>query len=293
MRRFVIAIVIAFSAAAGIYIGYIRSGQVYPRPTGPTISIAFLDARHGGGTVVRTPEGRWTVIDPGPSAEGRRLVEYLKTAGAQVIDVVVTNPNRLRCGALGELMDSFKVRRFVRGAQEGQSRAWQAVLREVESRGLKEQVVAGGDVVGVSPTTRMAVLNPPAKPSEGDRLSADDSSLVLQIRFGEKRVLLTSDIGAVAESHLIKLGQVVESDILWAAHFGRYGSNSLELISAVRPACCILTCGGRLGNPSAGVLARIDPKNSGADLYRTDKDGTILVISDGLRTTVDVHADGN
>lgn len=289
MRKFLVMIIILASAAAGVYLGYLKSHQDNPRPTGPVVSVMFLDAERGGGVLIKTPEGSWTIIDPGPADLAPNVINYLQWLQVKSLDVIVTNPNADRVGAASALMQALPVGRFIHGGRQSRSRAWLNTIRDVESRNIPEQIAHAGQAIRLSPTAKLVVLSPPADLVPGVYRDSDDNSLVLQLRFGQKRFLFTSDIRTAAEAHLIRLESALESDVLLLARSGKVDSTCLEFLSCVRPAYCIISCGGKSGAPSPSVLQRVDRKNSGADLYRTDKDGTIEMISDGKRMSVDIR----
>jgi len=290
MRKYVLIIVIALSAAAGTFLAiYLKNREASQRPHGPVVSVTFLDAQRGAGIIIKTPEGKFTVIDPGPANTAQQLVNHLRWMGARTIDIVISNPTRSHVGALAELLESFSVGRLIHAPHLPNTRTWLDAIRDVESREVRDQTVSGGDNITLSRTTTLAVLSPPADLLPGTGGGDDDNSLVLQVRFGEMRILLPSDIRAAGEAYLISGDSAIESDIMVLARAGRSGSNSLEFLSRVRPAYCVISCGGYLGSPSSIVLHRVDQKNSGAYLYRTDKDGTIEIASDGSRVSVDTH----
>jgi competence protein ComEC len=71
------------------------------------------------------------------------------------------------------------------------------------------------------------------------------------------------------------------ADVLKVGHHGSRTSSSPELLDAVRPKLAVISCGvrNRFGHPHAAtldVLAR-----SGVRLFRTDRDGSVVVTTDG------------
>jgi beta-lactamase superfamily II metal-dependent hydrolase len=96
-----------------------------------------------------------------------------------------------------------------------------------------------------------------------------------------------SDANAEDEGYLIRSGQDLASDVLVIGRNGRLGRTSLELLFAVKPRHCIVLAGSGANRPSRGLLERIDGKNTGANVYRTDIHGIIKMISDGNVVTVE------
>ncbi len=289
MRKVLPVIAIAAAVAAGIYFGYVKSHRE-PAITGPTLAVTFLDADHGSGIVVETPEGKFVVIDPGPERCGRQLVSYLRDAGAKSVVVVVSKPSPERGGSLVCLVEEINVAKVYTGEMTGRARPWKRALEAVRDRGIPVLALSDGSVVRLSPTTVLETLSPPKGMLEGTQSDWDNNSLVTRVSFGNKRFLFASDTRIEAEAHLIQSGADLESDVLALARCGRSGSTSLELLSRVRPESCVMSVGTGRNRPSKAVLKRIDTKSTGASVYRTDKDGTIRMVTDGH--SIVVRTDG-
>jgi competence protein ComEC len=101
------------------------------------------------------------------------------------------------------------------------------------------------------------------------------------VEFGRVVVLLASDVEEPGERALLGSGAPLEAAVLKVPHHGSRTSSGPELLAAVRPAVAIVSVGGRnaYGHPDAGVLGRLTA--AGADVYRTDRDGAILLDTDG------------
>lgn len=80
---------------------------------------------------------------------------------------------------------------------------------------------------------------------------------------------------------MLKSGVVLDSDVYLASHHGSDGSSSAEFLEAVSPEAVVISVGkdNQYGHPSARVLD--DAAAVGAEIYRTDLQGTITVTSDG------------
>ena len=291
MRKLLPIILIAAALGAGAYVGYIL-GVGKTEVEGPTLSVTFLDAQRGNGIVVRTPEGSFVVIDPGPVSSADELVEHLRQAGAKSISVVVSSPSADRGGALGSLVKSVGVSKVYRGELKGGSSAWRRSVESVRDSKIPASVVSGGSVVKLSPSTKLEVLSPPKGMLDDTSSDWDNNSLVTRIWYGDKRFLFMSDTRIGAEGHLIQSGNDLVSDVVNVGRNGRSGSTSLELLCVVRPEMCVVSVGRRRRKPGKTVLTRIDTNNTGAAVYRTDKDGTIRIVTDGRSIVVDTEGTG-
>lgn len=288
MRKFLPIILLAVVVlAAGIYTGYVNNVRK-AKPLGPVLTFTVLSADYGNAIVITTPEGKHAVIDPGPIATQEPLIEYLRTTGINKPIIVLTSPSAARCGALQELLETTPVKRVLRGVQEDNSSAYKNAMETAAELKISQLTLSAGDAISLSRSTKLEVLNPPARLIQGTGNDHDNNSLVIRITHGQKRFLVCSDIRTDAEAMLIENGMDLRSDVLVVPRFGRYGSTSLELLSMVRPECCIVPASAN-GRPSRAILERLDPKNTGASLYQTDNDGNISVICDGRSIAVETE----
>ena len=106
--------------------------------------------------------------------------------------------------------------------------------------------------------------------------SPNAMSCVLRIEAAGRVVLITGDIERASEAQLLaRAPGRLPATVLLVPHHGSRTSSTLEFIAAVRPAHAVFTNGyrNRFDHPRADVVQRyID---SGAALYRSDRDGAI------------------
>ena len=290
MRKLLPIMLIAAAIAAGVYVGRVRYARE-AKPVGPVLTVMFFDAGMGNAIVVKTPENNFMVVDPGPARSADALVRYLKDAGAKSLIILLSKPSADHTGAVSSLLDSFTVSKIVRGEYKVSSGTARRALSSAADKGTSERVLAAGDGFNLSPTTRLEVLSPPKGLLKNTSAYSDDNSLVTRIQFGEKRFMLASDIRLEAEASLIKSDIDLRSNVLVVPRHARYGGTSLEFLSVVRPEAYVVLFDRNAYRPSKSVLKRIDTRNTGAAVYRTDMDGTIEMITDGR--SIKVNTNGN
>ena len=147
------------------------------------------------------------------------------------------------------------------------------------------KIVFAGDVV-------CHVLWPPAEGAAAMAVSesgrTNNQSVVCKVSFGSFSVLFTGDAQREAEEQLLRQGRRndLKATVLKAGHHGSRTSSSPAFLEAVRPEAAVISCGAgnSYGFPHAAVLTAL--KKQRADVYRTDRDGTISVVSDGQGYTI-------
>jgi competence protein ComEC len=91
-------------------------------------------------------------------------------------------------------------------------------------------------------------------------------------------VLLTADIEREAERDLLAWSPPdLRADVVLVPHHGSVTSSTEALLGRLRPREAIVPVGyrNRFGHPALEVLARYE--RAGARLWRTDRDGALLV----------------
>jgi competence protein ComEC len=115
-------------------------------------------------------------------------------------------------------------------------------------------------------------------PDEYDALlSSNDGSVVARIGEAPNRILIPGDLEANGERRLVSSGSDLMAEALVAPHHGARGSGTRSFLEAVAPRHAVISCGpdNRFGHPHPEVVERME--RSGARVWRTDGDGTVLL----------------
>jgi len=132
---------------------------------------------------------------------------------------------------------------------------------------------------------RLTALARPEAPGDRRR-GRNDDALVLRVDYGLVSFLLASDITAVTEAELVAARAPLAATVLKVAHHGSRGSSTAEFLRAVQPLAAVISVGVRnpYGHPSPDALRRLT--DVGATVYRTDRDGAVVLETDGRQLTV-------
>jgi len=269
MRKAVLIVLIAVLAAGGVWFLYARAHQE-PTIEGPAISVRFTDDEFGNAVIIRTPEGKVAVVDPARRRTSA-LIGLLRDEHVRQLTVVVSAPSSDTAGAIAKLQRSVKVERVIRTQQGRTPQQWKSMLVRAKCRPAAETLVEPGGSAQLSPTVRLDVLCP------GKGAAKSEGSSVIRLNYRGKGVLYITELHAEGEAALISSGVNLQSSVIAVGKRGGRDNPSLELLSKVRPEFCVL-CSNR---PSASIISRLRQENSGATLFRTDKDGIIEIVTDG------------
>jgi competence protein ComEC len=136
---------------------------------------------------------------------------------------------------------------------------------------------------------RIDVLAPCPAPSS-DR-GPNDNSFVLRIAYGARAILLVGDAEHEEEALLLATERErLRADVLKVGHHGSRTSSTPAFLAAVAPREAIVSagCRNRFGHPHAVTLSALS--SAGARVWRTDRDGAIVVTTNG--ETLEVAALG-
>ncbi|HZW04410.1 MAG TPA: hypothetical protein VFF68_10810, partial [Anaerolineaceae bacterium] len=116
--------------------------------------------------------------------------------------------------------------------------------------------------------------------------SINNNSVVLRLTAGRVVFLFTGDSDQLEERRLLEAGLAEPVDVLKVGHHGGDTSSNPAYIAAISPDVAVYSVGA--GNeyqfPHAVVLDAL--RGAGALIYGTDRNGTIVVRTDG--TTYEV-----
>ncbi|HXE58727.1 MAG TPA: DNA internalization-related competence protein ComEC/Rec2, partial [Gemmatimonadales bacterium] len=255
------------------------------------LALHFLDVGQGDAAAIRTPGGRWVVVDAGPASEradaGRRVVvPFLRRRGARRVEaVVVSHAHADHLGGVPALLERIPTGLVLEPGWPVAEPLYLEFLEGVEARGVGWRRVRAGERF-VLDGVHFEIVHPDtAWKRWGEDLNED--SVVLRVRYHAFEALLAGDIGLPAESALA--GRVGRVDLLKVGHHGSAGSTGTPWLAELRPRAAVISLGvNRYGHPAPATVGRL--RRAGVSLWRTDRDGSVTVTTDGRRMVI--TADG-
>ncbi len=249
------------------------------RPAPGAAIVRVLDVGQGLAIHVQTA-GHDLLYDTGPmfspaaNSGNRIILPYLRAQGVERLDgMVVTHQDTDHSGGAEAVLDGVTVGWFMNSLPHAHRLSAMPVpaLRCAEGQAWEWDGVHFELLHPLQPQ----YLEAPRK--------SNDMSCVLRISTPQGSVLLTSDIEALSERALLERyagprRAMLRADVMIAPHHGSRTSSTAEFIAAVGARTVVFPVGYRnhFGHPRADVVQRY--RNSGAQLYRTDRDGAISLM---------------
>lgn len=254
---------------------------------GGNLSVYFFDVGQGDSTLIVF--GNTTIlVDAGEVDKGDVVVRDMRSLGISRIDLLVaTHPHSDHIGGMEKVLDSFAVSQVVDSGMPHPSPLYKKFLDAIESRHIPYTVAHEGQTIDLDPALRILVLAPPEQRFSDD---LNDNSVVLRISYGMVDLLLAGDAGKSGEDHMVATGYSLDSEILKVAHHGSPYSTGNAFLDRVRPEIAVIPvgAGNPYGHPSDTTVSAL--KERGCTVYRTDRNGDVLVTSDGITYTVQTSA---
>lgn len=229
--------------------------------------------------------GHYMVIDGGNNGDADLIVSYLKEQGVEKLDAVVgTHPHEDHIGSLDTIINTFAVDAVYMPKIMHTSKTFEDVLDAVAKKGLKIKSPSPGESIDFN-GLEIEVLGPQQEYSD-----FNNNSIVLKVNAGETAFLFTGDAEEPAEKDILQAGYDLQADVLKVAHHGSSTASTDAFLQAVSPKYAVISVGegNSYGHPEDAVLTRL--KNIGADIYRTDLQGTIICSTDGKNIAFDCVA---
>lgn len=259
------------------------SGSSLRHGTTGDLRAYFFDVGQGDASVILFKD-KVILIDAGEMDQGDKVVGYLKNLGVTRIDLLVaTHPHSDHIGGMPKVLAAFPVAKVLDSGMPSTSSLYERFLETVDEENIPYIIAGQGQTIDIDPSLGILVLSPP-KERTGDDLNAN--SIVLRISYGTVNLLYTGDATTAAEDVMVKTGYPLEAQVLKVGHHGSSGSGSTAFLSRVRPEVAVISLGedNPYGHPHKEAMERLNIVRP--EIYRTDRDGTILVRSDGATYSV-------
>jgi competence protein ComEC len=256
------------------------------------LTVHFIDIGQGDAVLIECDDyNQWTLIDAGDRFKDSiaKLRSYLESQDVEIIHLLVaTHPHADHIGGMSMVLQEFTVLLVADSGYEATSALWRDYKEFLMTTPIPVIFPRRGDVIQLG-NLELYVLHPS---DPVDRYAnTNNSSVVIRLEYGDVSFLFTGDVEAEGESEMLsELGnsasELLDVDILKVAHHGSRTSSSEAFLSVVTPEVAVISVGegNRYGLPDEEALHAL--AEVGAEVYRTDYDGTVVIWTDGSEYSV-------
>lgn len=244
-----------------------------------TLQIHFLDIGQGDATYI-TCDGHSMLVDAGNNNKGTQVQSYLESQKISSLDYLVgTHPDADHIGGLDVVLTKFPAKKLFMPDYEKDTKTYEDVVKAAKYRRLEITHPKAGQTYPLG-SAKITILGPLEAYSD-----ANDNSVCFLLEHGENRFLFTGDAEEDAESDMLSAGENVQADVYKVSHHGSKTATTEAFFREISPVYAVISCGddNRYGHPHAEVLNRL--RAAGVQMFRTDDQGTVVVVSDGTDLT--------
>ena len=256
-----------------------------------TLEIVFIDVGQGDSILIKSPQGRFILVDGGGSqfyqVGEMKLLPYLRHRGINRLDLMIsTHPDSDHFLGLTEILNKIAVERFAYPLALRDSPAYAEVFRQVRQQSGSLLGLQAGQVLQVEPGFYLEILHPPGEVAMAS--GANHFSLVLKCRYQNFAALLPGDLDREGLEELAAQKEAMQCDVVKVPHHGSRYSLVEEFYAICQPRAAIISVGNnQFGHPHEEVLDALT--GQGIQIYRTDRQGLVRCTSDGNCLRIDTY----
>ena len=260
------------------------------------LHVTFIDVGQGDATFIRFPRGATMLVDAGglsgsPSFDvGDRVVApVLRQFGVRRLDALaLTHGDADHIGGAGAGILEFRPHSVWEGIPVPPSAPLQKIGAAATAVGSVWHNVQADDLVRIDDVS-ITVRHPRLADWERQDVRNDDS-IVLELSWRAVSIVLTGDIGREIETTIASRFVPVPLRVVKVPHHGSLTSSTEPFVRALAPRVAVVSAGRRnpFGHPAPAVLARY--RAVGAEIFRTDQDGAVTIVTDGQSLEVSTFA---
>ena len=256
-----------------------------PFRAGPgEVVVSFLDVGQGDATLIQDGTGTSVLFDGGPPEAA--VHRALRAAGVRRLDLVVaTHQSRDHQGGLHAVLARIPTRLLLENGDGTADPDFRRLLAVADARGVRRVPARAGQVLAVGRLTVRVLAPAPRPPGATPPEDPNPRGVAAVVSAGSFDLWLSAD----AESGAILPLPLRPVEAMKVSHHGSADPGLPEVLRRLRPqvAAMEVGAGNDYGHPARSTL---DALRTVPRVYRTDRDGTVVLrVADG-RMTVETGA---
>ena len=255
-----------------------------PEPTKEAgeMKVHFLDVGQGLSILVQS-DGQTMIYDGGDKSTSSFVVSYLQKQNITTIDSMISShyDSDHMAGLIG-CLNAFDVKNVISSNYEHDSKLYQSFIQTVADKGLPMQHPAVGTEFSFGSGSFQILAPATIDPDDSNK-----NSVAIKLTNGENSFIFTGDAESSSEKAMCESGIDLSCDVLVPGHHGSATATSWDFLQATVPEYAVISCGkdNQYGHPDKDVMDKLESMD--IQVYRTDKQGTIVAVSDGTSITWD------
>lgn len=244
------------------------------------LQVHFLDVGQADSTLIISGEEAM-LIDAGNNDDEDYILSYLKEHNITKLKYAVgTHSHEDHVGSMDSVIQNVTVENIILPKETTTTKTYRDVLSAIEQEHVVEIRPEVKKEYQLGEASFMIVA-----PNRQEYADTNDYSVGILLTYGKNKFLFTGDASEESEREMMDTGIELQADVFQAGHHGSSTSNSLEFLKKVDPTYAVISCGvdNKYGHPHVEVIASFEEED--IQMYRTDKQGTIVAESNGKDIT--------
>ncbi|NTW96629.1 MAG: MBL fold metallo-hydrolase [Erysipelotrichaceae bacterium] len=255
-----------------------------PTTPGNLLVVSYIDVGQGDSILIQTPNGKTILLDAGPSTYQGRVSDYLDQEGISKIDVLIaSHPHADHIGGMSYIINNYEIGSIYMPKAVSTTKTYETLLETIKSNGLTINTAKAGITINIDKSIEIKII----APTSSSYSDLNQYSAVIKITYNKVSYLFMGDAGWTSEDEILSSGVNIKADVLKVGHHGSATSSTQEFLDEVLPTYAVICVGedNTYGHPTEQTLDRLD--FTGADVYRTDQDGTVVISTNGQTITIE------
>lgn len=284
LKQIIYTIIITIMLIILVYVVIRDNSYIGELPTEDIIKseelqIYFFNVGQADCILVRS-NGKNMLIDAGDNEDGPLLVKYIKRLGIRKIDYLIgTHVHEDHIGGMDNIIKEFDIGEIYIPYTTNKSKRkfYEDVINEVKQKELSINYKKVGDKfeLGEAKCEIKSIDN--SDPTSSSKINS--TSIVIQMEANNNKYLFMGDAKNDVETNSKITWEDI--DVLKVGHHGSDTSSTEQFINKVLPEVAVISVNSNTnsyGHPSEIVMKRL--QNKECEIYRTDMNGTILLINE-------------
>jgi competence protein ComEC len=250
------------------------------------LHVVICDVGQGDAILLRMPSQAQILIDGGPDKKVLEcLSRYMPFWDRSLDAVILTHPHADHLTGLIDVVDRYHLNGFYIETVKTDSDSQKLLEAKLAGKNLSAKDLNKGDILNDKSGVKIKILFP--KQNEASEIvhntsikNLNDTSVVALLTYGNFSMLLTGDAENLVLSRVTD--EAGDIDVLKVPHHGSKNGMSSELLDKIKPEVAVISAGegNRYGHPARESLDLLSKAKT--KIYRTDINGEIEIITDGL-----------
>lgn len=252
------------------------------QPDAHKLFVHYIDVGQGDCILVQV-NNKNLLIDSGPNSDKKKLFNYLSNLDLKKLDyVIATHPHEDHIGNMADIINDYNISEFYAPKVQTTTKTFENMIESLKDKNLKIHVLKKGtNSIDLGENTTVTVFSP----NKDNYENLNNYSPVIKIKYGNTSFLFTGDAEKDIENEILDNNEDISADVLKVGHHGSSTSTSKRFLNKVNPSIAVISVGkdNDYNHPNDDTIKRLIENK--AIIYRTDKDGTVIISSDGAKIT--------